>query len=133
MWSRPARLLRSNAEMDGEQKQIRILLALGILLVLAVFCFRLLSPAESGEVLTAGAPQSGTVSSSESESGGLVNVNTADRETLMTLPGIGETKARAIIDYRMQYGGFTSPGDLEKVKGIGSGIVDKIRDRIVFE
>lgn len=59
-----------------------------------------------------------------------VNVNTADLETLMTLPGIGETLAQRIIDYRETYGPFTAPEDLTEVSGIGEKRLDAIRDFI---
>ena len=54
---------------------------------------------------------------------GRVNVNTAGLEELMTLPGIGEVRARAIIDDREQTGPFRYPEDLTRVKGIGEGIL----------
>lgn len=50
---------------------------------------------------------------------GLINVNTADAATLDTLPGIGPTKAQAIIDYREQNGPFASIEDIQNVSGIG--------------
>lgn len=59
-----------------------------------------------------------------------INVNTADLETLMTLPGIGETLAQRIIDYRETYGPFTAPEDLTEVSGIGEKRLDAIRDFI---
>ncbi|WP_124058083.1 ComEA family DNA-binding protein [Vaginisenegalia massiliensis] len=51
--------------------------------------------------------------------GGLVNINTADSSALQTLPGIGEKKAQAIIDYRQSQGSFKQKEDLKEVKGIG--------------
>jgi competence protein ComEA len=48
-----------------------------------------------------------------------VNLNTASREQLQTLKGIGPSKAQAIIDYREQHGPFRSVDELVKVRGIG--------------
>ena len=53
-----------------------------------------------------------------------VNINTADMETLMTLPGIGEVRARAIIEYRESEGPFRYPEELVYVPGIGEGTLE---------
>lgn len=60
----------------------------------------------------------------------LVNINTADAQTLMTLPGIGETRAAAIIEYRQQEGEFETIEDIMNVKGIKTGIFSKINSLI---
>lgn len=62
-----------------------------------------------------------------------VNVNRAGMEELMSLPYIGEVKARAIISYRDEHGPFSSPGDLLNVKGIGPKTLERIRPYIVCE
>ncbi|MBR4759073.1 MAG: helix-hairpin-helix domain-containing protein, partial [Lachnospiraceae bacterium] len=61
---------------------------------------------------------------------GKVNINTADEATLCTLPGIGEAKAAAIIEYRNAHGGFSTVDDIRSVSGIGDKLYQKIRDRI---
>ena len=48
----------------------------------------------------------------------------------MTLPGIGEVRAQAILDYRAEHGPFRYPEELIRVKGIGEGILSGILDQI---
>jgi competence protein ComEA len=59
-----------------------------------------------------------------------VNINTADLNTLESLPGIGASKAQAIIDYRTEHGNFKSIDELTNVKGIGDKVLEKIKDQI---
>lgn len=61
---------------------------------------------------------------------GKVNLNTAAKEQLMTLTGIGEAKAIAIIAYREEKGKFQKPEDLMNIPGIKEGVFDKIKSRI---
>ena len=63
---------------------------------------------------------------------GKININTANWDQLMQLPGIGETIAQRIIDYREQSGLFTTIEDLENINGIGPGTLDKIRPFITL-
>ncbi|MBE6853322.1 MAG: ComEA family DNA-binding protein [Ruminococcus sp.] len=60
----------------------------------------------------------------------LININTADADTLMQLKGIGEKKALAIIEYRNSAKGFSSTDELTMVNGIGEKTLDAIRDFI---
>ena len=63
-------------------------------------------------------------------SDGLVNLNTAGRDDLMTLPGIGEARADAIISYRNENGSFRSTEELMNVPGIGETLFDRLKNRI---
>ncbi len=66
---------------------------------------------------------------SDSVSDGKVNINTADKEELMSLPGIGEATASAIIDYR-EDNSFSSTEDIMNVSGIGESKYNNIKDLI---
>ena len=70
------------------------------------------------------------ISSTESSESGLVNINTADAETLKTLPGIGDAKAADIIAYREEHGAFSSIEDIKNVSGIGESIYNRISSGI---
>lgn len=59
-----------------------------------------------------------------------VNINTADKEELMTLNGIGETRADSILAYRMTHGRFDSVEAIMNVDGIKDKLFEKIRDEI---
>ena len=61
---------------------------------------------------------------------GLININTAPMEQLVLLPGIGEVRARAIIEYRESYGGFVSIEEITEVRGIGSVTYENIKGLI---
>ncbi len=65
-----------------------------------------------------------------SEEDGLVDINKADKAGLMTLPGIGESKAEVILQYREEHGAFQSIEDLMQIPGIKEGVFDKIKDSI---
>lgn len=75
---------------------------------------------------------SNTISSNnnkESENG-LININTASKKELMNLPGIGESRADAIISYRNKNGNFKKISDIKKVSGIGSETYEKFKNSI---
>ena len=63
-----------------------------------------------------------------SYAGDAVDINTADLETFMSIKGIGEKRAAAIIAYRDKYGSFKSIDDLTHVKGVSESLVEKNRD-----
>ena len=77
----------------------------------------------------AASPVLGKAASTENatSSEGLVNLNTAPRQLLETLPGIGPVRAQAIIDDREQNGLFQSVEEITRVPGIGSAIYNSIR------
>lgn len=65
-----------------------------------------------------------------SDDDGLVNINTATKEVLMSLPGIGETKAQGIITFRESSGSFSSIEDIMNVEGIKESLFSKIKEFI---
>ncbi|WKD29711.1 ComEA family DNA-binding protein [Halomonas sp. KG2] len=62
-----------------------------------------------------------------------INVNTADAELLAELPGIGPSRAAAIIEERENNGVFANVDDLTRVSGIGPATVDRMRDQVAIE
>ncbi|HXH82830.1 MAG TPA: helix-hairpin-helix domain-containing protein [Candidatus Tectomicrobia bacterium] len=76
-------------------------------------------PAPSGRAAPAGA--------------GPVNINTASAQDLMRLDGVGAALAERIVEYRDKHGPFTKPDDLQRVKGVGKGVWEKNRERIVVK
>ena len=61
---------------------------------------------------------------------GLVDINTATKQELITLPGVGESRAESIISYREKNGGFSRIEDIMKVEGIKDGMFAKMKDKI---
>ena len=60
-----------------------------------------------------------------------ININTAGVKELMGLSGIGHKVAERIVEYRDAHGPFKKPEDLKKVEGVGQGVWDRNRERVV--
>ena len=67
---------------------------------------------------------------SSSSNTDVININTANKEQLMKISGVGKTKAEAIISYREKNGDFKKKEDITKVRGIGKATFEKIKDKI---
>ena len=62
-----------------------------------------------------------------------ININTADMNRLMRLPGVGPKYAERIIEYRQVHGGFEKPEDIKHINGIGEKKFEKIKGMITVE
>ncbi len=69
----------------------------------------------------------------ETEINQLLNLNKASKEELMTLPGIGESKADAIIAYRDSVGRIDDPEELMNIPGIKDGVYSKFKDKVCVD
>ena len=70
------------------------------------------------------------IEKSANEVSGKININIATKEELMTLPGIGESKAKSIIEYRESKGNFNTIEDIKNVTGIGDNLFAQIKENI---
>ncbi|MBQ6495462.1 MAG: helix-hairpin-helix domain-containing protein [Bacilli bacterium] len=71
-----------------------------------------------------------TVKDNKTETNNKININESTLEELLTITGIGESKAKAIIEYREKNGKFTKIEDIKNVSGIGEALYEKIKDSI---
>ena len=74
--------------------------------------------------------QMSEIGTTSSSSGEVININTANKEQLMKISGVGKTKAEAIIEHREKNGDFKKKEDITKVRGIGKATFEKIKDKI---
>lgn len=91
-----------------------------------------LTKAETADLPAQGSASAGknAVNGGQPENTAKVNINTAAKEELMTLKGIGESRAEDIIAYRETNGAFDRIEDIMKVSGIKTSLFNKIKDRI---
>ena len=71
-----------------------------------------------------------SLSENQDTNSSLININTASKSELTKLPGIGNSKAAAIIEYREENGNFSSKEDIKNVSGIGDSTYSNIEDLI---
>ncbi len=84
------------------------------------------------EIIEAKKEETITTNNEEESKTNLISINKATKEELMSLPGIGESKALTIIKYREENGSFASIEDIKNVNGIGDSLFDKIKDYITI-
>lgn len=77
-------------------------------------------------------PLAGAIAADKAPVQGVININTASPEELTLLPGIGKSKAAAIVSYRQSHP-FKSVAELTEVKGIGPKKLEKIQSQITVE
>jgi comEA protein len=89
-------------------------------------------PDDSSVIPLTGQPseESKETSNAENPQEGKININTADVDELMTLPGIGQVIAQRIVDFREEYGPFSTVEELLDVSGIGEKKLDAIKDLV---
>lgn len=111
--------LRSDADTDSVNQAAFV--EDGVKVIIPIFS------EQNGETNTI--TQEGVVPQQGTDISGTVNINSADKETLKTLPGIGDVIADRIIEYR-SLNRFQAKEDIMNVKGIGNSIFDKIKEEI---
>lgn len=88
---------------------------------------------EAEQENTKGFPGDAALAETDGTNNKKVDINTATEEELTTLSGIGDTRAKSIIEYREINGGFRTIEDLMNVEGIKEGVFEKIKDRITVK
>lgn len=113
-------------DLEKREKWIVILLTAALLTGSAIIFWRKSAPSVDIKIRSFSHP----ISTATYEK---IDINTASKEALMELPGVGESLAVRIIDYRNRSGSFSSVEDIRKVKGIKEGLFNKIKDSIRVE
>lgn len=95
------------------KKLVTVLVVLSVCVVFSVDAF----PAQKEPVKAKGSSK-------------LININTANADSLMKLPRVGPKISQRIIDFRTKHGKFKKPADIMKVKGIGEKTFEKLKNLI---
>ena len=116
--------------MHGETKQIKILAAIGLALIAAVFIAFAVMPLRGVRRFAAQARPAVEDVSEQEVKLYPVNINTATAAALQTLPGIGEKTAQKIIAYRQTHGTFKTKKAIMQIDGIGEKTYAQIKNLI---
>jgi DNA uptake protein ComE-like DNA-binding protein len=121
-----------NADLPWTKSQRRVILALLIAVLIYLSIRLLLNPIYVSNPQPAAPPRA-------SELEDRIDPNTADAQTLSTLPQMGEKRAKAMIEYREQFlathpgqPAFSQPQDLLRVKGIGASMLEELQPFLIF-
>lgn len=133
-----------NTEMWGKRSAFELwvlaLTAATLVLMIGWFVFGSVRPSDTWrvEVERTDRPEYSASTQDHEQTDGLlegevIDLNTAGVADLERLPGIGSTRARAIVEYRQEHGDFRSVEDLLSVDGIGPGILGQVRPYVKVE
>lgn len=111
-------------DLTKQEKQVIVFLMATALLGIGILCYKGLRYQPRIEII------SNQEIEKEVKDFKIVNINTATKEELMRLRGIGPALAEAIIEYRTTYGSFQDKEELKKVKGIGQAKYDAVKEYI---
>ncbi len=132
--------------LDKEEKYKRLIFLPIVLIITSLYIigFNVIDKSQQRETDKIAAIEEGTVLSAADKETGLddennqasvpaqcIDINSATVEEIMTLPGIGEKRARAIVDLRNEMKGFRSVDEIIYVPGIGKKIVESIKEYII--
>ncbi len=94
------------------------------------YCDTETEKAEENPVEISAEEQEPSEAPQQEEADARININTAGLEELMTLKGVGESRAQAIIAWRTEQGPFEKPEDIMQISGIKEGVYSRIKDQI---